>query len=667
MKTCIFGYLVVPIIFIAITCDAAQYYYDDNGQLTRVVYPSGREASYRYDAAGNLTFITVQAGPRAPQITESPVNVTVNEGQSVKFNVTAVSAIPIQYQWQYNGTPIPGATNQTYTISSVNTTHAGTYTVQVSNTSGSVLSSSALLTVDPVETPSGLSFQWALSMGNPSYSSSEESGSRIEMDQMGNRYVTGLFTGNAVFGQTVLTNRSEYGCFVAKYDANGSLLWAKTLEGSGNQQGFDLAVNESGAVWLTGFFSGQISILGVPLTSGDRDVFIVKYDSSGKPLWAKQGGGSSADEGYGIASDRDDNCYVTGSFYSKATFDGIELLSAGTSDIFLVKYDSAGKLLWAKRFGGSFGDIGYDVAVDNDGNSFITGIIRWDTQFGNIKLITSSGPHLFIAKINPVGEVLWASASSFATPAAYNQYEYGRAITTDPLGNSLITGYFYGSCQFGHTILTNRGQTDIVIAKYDPNGSLIWAKQAGGTWVDSGYGISVDGQSNIFVTGMFSEKADFGGTILTNRGKLDIFVAKYDAEGNLEWVQQAGGEKDDIGYGIAIDQNGNSVLTGRILGPAQFGNRQLTVGGNSDIFIASLSFGAETILPPDLLIHQTNRLIEIVLHGTVGKSYRIQSSPSLNPPQWSTISSVVLTNANHSWMDPDGYKQPKIFYRIVTP
>jgi hypothetical protein len=164
----------------------------------------------------------------------------------------------------------------------------------------------------------------------------------------------------------------------------------------------------------------------------------------------------------------------------------------------------------------------------------------------------------------------------------------GNAIATDAAGNIYITGRFSGSTNFGGTILTPFG-IDIFVAKYNSAGILQWVKQAGGAGAfNYGYGIAVDGSANVYVTGYIAAATDFGGTILTPVGNNDVFIAKYNSAGAFQWAKNAGApSKYTVGRGIAIDAAGNVVITGDFQGVTNFGGITLTAIGTVDIFIAS--------------------------------------------------------------------------------
>ena len=184
----------------------------------------------------------------------------------------------------------------------------------------------------------------------------------------------------------------------------------------------------------------------------------------------------------------------------------------------------------------------------------------------------------FILQMSPA---LRAQDLVWAKRAGGTRTDLGRGIAVDGSGNSYVTGKFSLSATFGpgetnETTLTGAGLDDIFVVKYDASGALVWAKRAGGTGLDVGVGIAVDGSGNSYVTGSFRGSPTFGPgetneTTLTSEGDIDIFVAKYDASGDLVWAKRAGGTSGDGGRGIAVDGSGNSYVTGDFGGSATFG------------------------------------------------------------------------------------------------
>ncbi len=419
---------------------------------------------------------------------------------------------------------------------------------------------------------------WAKKAGG----TSNESGKSIAVDDNGNSYVTGYFYGSATFGTTTL---SGSGIFVAKMDSNGNWLWAKQAGGLYSGYSYGIAVDANENSYVTGYFSGSATFGTTTLTSSSEyysDIFVAKLDSSGNWLWAKQAGGTDCHDGYGIAVDADGNSYVTGYFYGSATFSTTILTSNGYEDIFVAKLDSSGNWLWAKKAGGTNYDDGYGIAVDANGNSYVTGYFLGDADFGNTTLTSSGGSDIFVAKLDINGNWRWAKQArgtsydkgysiavdangnsyvtgglsgsvTFGTTTLINSGEYdifvakldingnwlwakkaggtsgdfGNGIAVDANGNSYVTGNFWSSATFGTTTLTSSGGYDIFVAKLDINGNWLWAKQAGGGAIyDYGQSIAVDANGNSYVTGYFEGGATFGTTTLNSSGSWDIFVAK---------------------------------------------------------------------------------------------------------------------------------------------
>jgi len=192
----------------------------------------------------------------------------------------------------------------------------------------------------------------------------------------------------------------------------------------------------------------------------------------------------------------------------------------------------------------------------------------------------------------PNGALVWAKSAGGPIR------DSGLSIKVDEFANSYIIGVFDDSATFGsgegNQTTVFGVSTEIFVAKYDPNGGLIWARSAGGTGIDAGYGIDIDGLGNSYITGRFENAATFGlgeanQTTLPGSGN-EIFVAKYDPNGGLAWAKGAGGSSNDIGYSIAVDGFGNCYVTGLFNNSAIFGtgeaNQTTLFGTGGDMFVA---------------------------------------------------------------------------------
>ncbi|WP_114783185.1 SBBP repeat-containing protein [Botryobacter ruber] len=404
----------------------------------------------------------------------------------------------------------------------------------------------------------------------------------IAVDDLGNIFITGRISGTGTFGNITLTSNGASDIFIAKYDVTGNILWAKRAGGQGGDRGYGITLDASGNVYITGEFGGLATFDNRYLmsTNNSYDVFIAKYDAAGNIAWVQQAGGSDFELGRSIAVDGSGNVFVTGQFRGTATFENTTLTSSGDYDIFIARYSATGILQWAHRAGGTGSDVAFKIIVDGTGAPSILGQFIGIANFGDITLTGSNNPATFITKYNAFGKEQWAQKSS-----GYWSSDYGKSIAVDSDGNSYITGYFYGSATFGNTTLTSQDGYDIFIAKYDAAGNVLWAQRAGGLDVDDGLSIATDKAGNTYITGQFQGTASFGSTTLTSDGNTDIFIAKYDASGNVVWAKQAGGTGSDIANSIAVDGSGNTYITGRYSGTAVFGGITHTSNGNYDIFI----------------------------------------------------------------------------------
>jgi hypothetical protein len=172
----------------------------------------------------------------------------------------------------------------------------------------------------------------------------------------------------------------------------------------------------------------------------------------------------------------------------------------------------------------------------------------------------------------------------WAYRAGWTNYDLAQAITVDATGSCYVTGAFEESAYFGSTLFKGAGSRDLFLAKYDANGKFLWAQTAGGTNYDLGTALAVDKQNNVYVAGAFSGAAKFGSVTLTSAGGRDAFLAKYDPNGRIQWAVRGGGRAEDCAHGVAVDPEGNVVITGYFEDTAGFGASRLVSAGYDDIF-----------------------------------------------------------------------------------
>jgi hypothetical protein len=307
----------------------------------------------------------------------------------------------------------------------------------------------------------------------------------------------------------------------------------------------------------------------------------------GNLLWAKQFGEAGTQQGLSVAVDVAGNVVVAGSLYGTADFGGGPLTSAGQSDAFLAKLDTNGNHLWSKLFGGIKAETALDVTTDAKGNIVVLGSFTGPIDFGEGPLVSSGGLDMFVAKLDPQGKPIWSKGfGSGQTLAA------ARAAL-DPMGNVLITGYFYGSVDLGGGMLTSMSGADLFVLKLDPDGNHLWSKRFGGAGDQYGNDIATGTDGALIITGSFGGTIDFGGALLPSAGGSDIFVAKLDPGGAHIWSKGFGDSADgQIGNSLAVDKSGGVYVGGALSGVVNFGGKlPLSAEGNGDAFVVKLDAG----------------------------------------------------------------------------
>ncbi|MBW2736741.1 MAG: SBBP repeat-containing protein, partial [Deltaproteobacteria bacterium] len=231
---------------------------------------------------------------------------------------------------------------------------------------------------------------------------------------------------------------------------------------------------------------------------------------------------------------------------------------------------------------GDFGfDSGWGVATDRSGNITLVGRFQGTVDFGGGPLTGAGDYDVFVASYTTDAVHRWSKA--FGGPT--RDYSFGIAVDNED--NTVITGHFQGSANFGGNVLTSAGSNDIFMASYDSKGAHRWSRGLGGTEDDQGRAVATDGSGNITITGLFHGSVDFGAGPVVGGLSSDVFVASYDASGAHRWSRGAGGVMADIGHGVTVDSGGNVTVTGGFWGTANFGGDPLIDADNGDIFVAS--------------------------------------------------------------------------------
>ncbi len=366
--------------------------------------------------------------------------------------------------------------------------------------------------------------------------------------------------------------------------ASPSHLWSKHFGSTGTDGGQSVAFDADGNVFVSGAFSGSVDFGGGALVSaGNQDAFVAKYDAAGNHIWSRRYGSTLVDYGRELAVDAAGNVYLAGFFTGTVDFGGGPLMSAGSLDVFVLKLDASGGFLWNKRLGSTGADECEGLALDSSANVVITGYFNGTVDFGGGPIMSAGNQDIFLAKYDASGAHVWSQR------VGGTAYDYASAVACDPSANVVLIGYFFSSADFGGGALMSAGNSDIFVAKYDPNGAHVWSRRYGSTFRDEGYAIDTDPSGRVLAAGAFRLTVDFGGGPLTSSGNLDMFALQLDAAGTHQWSRRFGDAADDAARAIVDDGYGGVFLTGYFNFFVDFGGGEFVAAGATDTFLAKFN------------------------------------------------------------------------------
>lgn len=451
-------------------------------------------------------------------------------------------------------------------------------------------------------------------MGKSIGEAGDDRGNVIKTDTLGNIYVAGGFSGTVDFDQgSGVHNLSSVGkldLYIAKYDASGNFLWAYSDGSTENDLFFDMAVDDTGSAYITGYasYGGSGSL---------KACVVVKLDSSGNGQWSQTYTSTQANVGgYALSIDASGNVYVGGNFNGTVDFDpgssGGDLTTTGNVnhfDAFILKLNTSGNFQWAKQFRVHSDNANVKaITLDASGNIYSTGefwknSMDCDPDTGGTAYLSNLGlSDIFISKLDSNGNYVWAKGIGGGT------VDSGNSIAVDASGNVYTTGYFGGTADFdpgtGTHNLTSAGIKDIFVSKLDASGNYVWAKSIGTISAAVGNSIALDASGNVYTTGYFEGYADFdpgvGTDSLESTGGKDIFVSKLDNNGDHVWAHSLGSFPDDNGQSILVDASDNIFIAGYYEDLVDFNPTNdianLFAAGGRDAFFTKWSQDQDTVI-----------------------------------------------------------------------
>jgi hypothetical protein len=413
-------------------------------------------------------------------------------------------------------------------------------------------------------------------------------------DKGGNIYICGWFEETINLSNISLSSAGEYDMFIAKYNSSDSLLWVAQAGGNESDMAKGLSFDLSDNLFVTGYFEGNATFGSNTIaSSGSRDVFLSKYDTSGNLIWTKYSGGSGLDEANAIATDPLGNILITGIFNGTASFDTASVVSNGYDDIFIISYSNEGDFQWTSTSGGFGNDNSTAITCDNNSNVYVSAWFNDTILINDDTLLSAGKTDVLIAKYDVSGNLIWAKKHGGGS------YDYSSGIIVTSNEVFYLSGYFYSfAFAFDEDTLWNEGESDIFIALFDTAGNYLWSSKAGGKDFDLSYDLFTDLQGNAYITGAIKDSLVnfYGGLQLPSNGGYDAFAAKYNQNGDLIWADHFGGEFYDYGYAITTDSSGTIYIGGTFENSMPIGNDSIICEGLTDIFITSYSNTTSNII-----------------------------------------------------------------------
>ena len=420
-------------------------------------------------------------------------------------------------------------------------------------------------------------------------------------DAAGNVYISGHTSSTANIATTgnfqdTMSVASD--AFLVKFNSSGVRQWATYYGGNGSETTFGLACDNTGAIYMSGYTTSTnvMATTGAYQTvAAGQDAFLAKFDTNGARLWGTFYGGSNNEQGLGVACDASNNVYLTGYTQSSSSISSTGSQQAtfgGSSDAFIVKFNSAGVRQWATYYGGTAADQGWSVACDTNKNVYLSGYTQSTAGIattGAHQTTIGGGQDGFLVKFDSTGVRQWGTY--------YGGTGADRALSTacDKWNNIYITGYTAsaaGIASSGAHQTIFGGVADVFLTKFNSAGVRQWGTYYGNIGDDEGNDLTCDALGNIYVTGFTNSPTAIAtpGTFKDTLDVQDAFLIKFDTSGTRKWGTYFGGTAVDLGYGVYCSPLSKvyvSGMTASNLNLATSGSHQSIYGGGLyDAFLA---------------------------------------------------------------------------------
>jgi hypothetical protein len=342
----------------------------------------------------------------------------------------------------------------------------------------------------------------------------------------------------------------------------GATWSTRTLGSNDFDEAAGIAVDTSRcAIYLAGDTFGTIGAA----SAGNRDAVVARYDTRGVRIWAVQFGSADYDYVEDVGVDANGDVFVLGR--TDGTLPGSPVVNLGGSDLFLVKLDANGAIVWTRMFGSAGDEFPEDLAMTSTGDVYVTGFTDGVLTGGS-----AGGQDYFLGRYDTDGNLVMITQRGSAGN------DRAKAVAVGPSDNPYVAGDTDGDLEG-----VQAGNGDIFVAKYDPAGTELWIDQRGTADLDHGAGVAVNGHHEVFVAG--STALGLDGNV--SAGAMDVVLIRYGTSGAWQYTVQRGSSSTDTAAGVALTANGAPIVAGTTSGTLD----GIVPAGSSDAFVMKLSRG----------------------------------------------------------------------------
>jgi hypothetical protein len=419
----------------------------------------------------------------------------------------------------------------------------------------------------------GQTCEWAERIGGSDW----ETINSIAKDNNGSIYVAGNFESNTLIlnnDKSLINNGGNDG-FIAKYNSNGTCLWIESIAGTLDDNIGSIKVDNNGNIYVVGYFySGTINFNNNKFLTNKStkdnsgvmrcDAFIAKYNNNGICQWVEAISGSYLDFIYSITSDGNNNIYVVGNYRSDTLYfnNGKTLLNSSHYDGFIAKYNNDGICLWVENITGENDIVPKSIAVDSEGDVYLIGDVKFgNINFNNSKYLTNLDGTYFF-----LVKYNKDGICQWAEKIEGNNEVFASSITIFKNSSIYVSGYHKSDAlNFNNDKkLTQIGKFDCFLAKYNGNGICQWAERIAGNETENINEIVTDLVENVYVVGSSNSYVlDFNNGISLNITDIyDGYFAKYNSNGICQWAEKITGNIGQYVSSINVDVNSNVFVTG---------------------------------------------------------------------------------------------------------